>query len=123
MSIKGSSYARFQRALKTGNLAVIRNAAAELPRVDLDDALAVCMAIRDSDPERFERAALRWLARFCSERAQDVDEVRLAAVAFTGMASGADRPLETLRRLSLEATHPRRRLPDSSPDTRHTDGT
>ena len=32
---------RFQRALKTGNLAFIRSAAAELPHVDLGDALAV----------------------------------------------------------------------------------
>ena len=57
-----------RRALKTGNLTLIRNAAAELPRVDLGDALAVCVAIRHAEPERFERAALRWLARFCLER-------------------------------------------------------
>jgi hypothetical protein len=36
---RGSAYARFRRALKTGNLTLIRNAAAELPRVDLGDAL------------------------------------------------------------------------------------
>jgi len=41
---------------------------AELPRVDLGDALAVCGTIRRAEPERFERAALRWLARFCLER-------------------------------------------------------
>jgi hypothetical protein len=31
----GSAYSRFQRALKTGNLILIRNAAGELPRVEL----------------------------------------------------------------------------------------
>jgi hypothetical protein len=36
---QGSAYARFRRALKTGNINVIRGAAAELPRVDLGDAL------------------------------------------------------------------------------------
>ena len=65
---QGSSYSRFQRALKTGNLAIIRSAAAELPQVNLGDALAVCVAIREAEPHRYERAALRWLARFCVER-------------------------------------------------------
>ena len=65
MTSQGSAYARFRRALNTGNLTLIRNAAAELPRVDLGDALAICVAISQAEPERFERAALRWLARFC----------------------------------------------------------
>jgi hypothetical protein len=30
---QGSAYARFRRALNSGNLTLIRNAAAELPRV------------------------------------------------------------------------------------------
>lgn len=58
MGDAGSAYQRFQRALATGNLQLIRAAAAELPRVDLGDALAVCMAIRAAEPQRFERAAL-----------------------------------------------------------------
>jgi hypothetical protein len=29
---------------------------------------AVCVVIRQAEPTRFERAALRWLARFCLER-------------------------------------------------------
>jgi hypothetical protein len=28
----------------------------------------VCLAIRDAEPERFERTALRWMARFCLGR-------------------------------------------------------
>ena len=79
MTSQGSPYSRFKRALRTGNLTIIRAAAAELPRVDLGDALSVCMAIRDAEPERFERAALRWLARFAAEQAQSVGDVREAA--------------------------------------------
>ena len=48
MGDAGSPYPRFQRALTTGNLNLIRAAAAELPRVDLGDALSGCMAIRDA---------------------------------------------------------------------------
>src|SRR5215210_7946619 len=96
---QGSAYSRFQRALKTGNLTLIRNAAAELPRVDLGDALAVCVAIRQAEPERFERAALRWLARFCLERREaTLAQVQTAAWAFENIT---DEPaaLETLGRL------------------------
>jgi hypothetical protein len=96
---QGSAYARFRRALKTGNLTLIRNAAAELPRVDLCDALEVCVAIRRAEPARFEHAALRWLARFCLERREaTLAQVRAAAWAFDNIA---DEPaaLETLQRL------------------------
>jgi hypothetical protein len=43
VSIKGGSYANFHRALERGNLEVIRAAAAELPRVDVADALAIVL--------------------------------------------------------------------------------
>ena len=52
------AYIRFQRAGRTGSLNIVRAAAAELPRVDLRDALSLRMAIRDAERERFERAAL-----------------------------------------------------------------
>ena len=47
VSIKGGPYARFRRALDTGNLTLVRAAAAELPRVALPDALRVCVLMRD----------------------------------------------------------------------------
>jgi hypothetical protein len=96
---QGSAHSRFQRALKTGNLTLIRNAAAELPRVDLGDALAVCVAIHKAEPEHYERATLRWLARYCLERREaTLAHVRTAAWAFDNLA---DDPaaLETLERL------------------------
>lgn len=99
MSNAGSSYPRFQRALATGNLQLIRAAAAELPRVDLGDALSVCMAIRDAEPERFERAALRWLARYAVEKAASVAEVRAAADAFAVMVQRPEDALVSLQRL------------------------
>jgi hypothetical protein len=85
----------FNAPSRLGNLTLIRNAAAELPRVDLGDALA----IREAEPDRFERAALRWLARFCHERHEaTLAQVQAAAWAFDNIA---DEPaaLETLQRL------------------------
>ena len=100
MSSQGSAYARFQRALKTGNLTLIRNAAAELPQIELADALAVCLAIRDAEPERFERAALRWLARFCLERPDaTLARVQEATRAFQTITN-EPRAIQELQRLS-----------------------
>jgi hypothetical protein len=100
VSSDGSSYARFRRALGTGNMALIRAAAAELPHVDLGDALCVCMAICRAEPTRFERAAVRWLARFCVERpAATVAEVRAAADAFDVMGTEPEQALVALQRL------------------------
>jgi hypothetical protein len=66
---QGSAYARFRRALATGNLTLIRSAAAELPRVDLPDALRICVLLRGSgDPAAYQRAVIRWLGRLCLER-------------------------------------------------------
>jgi hypothetical protein len=96
---QGSAYTRFRRALKTGNMAMIRSAAGELPHVDLGDALAVCVVIRTADPHRFERAALRWLARFCVERHEaTLAEVQAAAWAFENIADESA-ALDTLQRL------------------------
>ena len=97
---QGSSYARFQRALATGNLLLIRAAAAELPPVELGEALSVCVAIRQAQPERFERAAMRWLARFCVERpSATLADLRAASWAFERMGSDPDGALDTLRGL------------------------
>jgi hypothetical protein len=82
VSIKGGSYARFQRALEAANLAAVRMAALELPYVDLADALAICLLMRRQGDERFERAAVRLLARLAVERpAMTLAQLRDAAAA------------------------------------------
>jgi hypothetical protein len=67
VSIKGSSAARFERALATGNPLLVRAAAAELPRVGLPDALAICLLLLEAEPDRYPPAAARWAARFVLE--------------------------------------------------------
>jgi hypothetical protein len=64
---QGHAYARFSRALKTGNARLALAAAAELRHVDLADALSLVLLIRDDDPLRYERAAVRWLARYAAQ--------------------------------------------------------
>ena len=86
MSIKGGSYANFHRALERGNLDLIRAAAAELPRVDLADALAICLIMGAQDDRRYERAAIRWLARLVLERPTiGLDDLRTALAALQAL--------------------------------------
>ena len=64
---QGHPYAVFRRALERGNLVTAWSAALELEVVALPDALALCLLVRERDPGRFPRLALRWHARFCAE--------------------------------------------------------
>lgn len=100
MSVKGSSYKNFQHALGTGNLMLVRAAAAELPTINLDDALSICMLLGDQEPHRYEQATVRWLGRFCLEK-RDVTlaDVRDAAEAFVLLRTEFDRACGVLREL------------------------
>jgi hypothetical protein len=105
VSIKGSSYARFRRALATRNLELIRDAARELPRVGLKDAAASCALLADAEPGRFERAAARWLARYCLE----TRDVTLEAIdeALGALQTMRERPADALVTLrDLTRLHP-----------------
>lgn len=86
MTSEGSPYARFRRALTRGNLSAVRVCARELAVVKLDDALGVALLIQRSEPEHYERAAIRWLARLCLERPEvDFDDLAEAMVALTAL--------------------------------------
>jgi hypothetical protein len=82
----GSPYSRFKRALASGNLALVHAAAAELPTVDLADALGICLLMSERADERYERAAVRWLARLVRERPGiGLGELRDGLVAFEAL--------------------------------------
>jgi hypothetical protein len=86
MTSQRSPYARFQRALRIGRLPMVRAAAAELPRIDLHDALSICLLIERQDGERYERAVVRWLARMSVEvPTVGIDDLREGLVAFEAL--------------------------------------
>jgi hypothetical protein len=70
MTSDGSAYGRFRRALRMGNLERVRAAAEELRQIGLDDALSVLVLMGTGGDARYERAAVRWLARLLAERPQ-----------------------------------------------------
>ncbi len=99
---EGNPYARFKRALETGNERLVTAAALELPRVALDDALQICLVLRGSDPQRYERAAVRWLGRFALEaRGVTIADLRSAAAALAVLPQQPPEAMERLQALCL----------------------
>jgi hypothetical protein len=86
---QGHAYARFRRALATGNVRIAEDAARDLRRLSLADALALCLLYR-ADADRYERATARWLARFVGERPSvRLDQLELLATCLRGLAGPA----------------------------------
>src|SRR3954454_16185611 len=82
VSIKGSPYGHFRRALEIGKLPMVLAAAAGLPRLQLDDALEVlALMAEQSPPERYQAAAARWCGRLALERGASLAQLRLAVAA------------------------------------------
>ena len=82
VSIKGSPYGRFRRSLEIGRLPMVLAAAAELPRLELDDALEVLVLMADQSPsDPYAAAAARWCGRLAVERGIGLTELRLAVAA------------------------------------------
>ncbi len=99
MSIKGSPYARFVRALDLGKLTLVYAAAAELPQLNLDDGLRVLVLMAEQDRARFDRAAVRWVARLGLERRLGIDDLRAALAACELLASHPEEGSAVLLRL------------------------
>jgi hypothetical protein len=102
MTAQGSAYARFKRALAAGDLFLIRAAAAELPPIPLGDALSISFLLCGSEPKSYERAAVRWLGRYCLERPMvTLEDLCRAVAAFERLPrepAPATRELEALAR-------------------------
>jgi hypothetical protein len=78
----GSAYSGFKRALATGNPLLIRSTAADLPRIELADVLAICLALADADDDAYGRVAARFTARWSLE----LDAVSLEETQALGAA-------------------------------------
>jgi hypothetical protein len=100
MTSQGTAYGRFARALRRGDIFQAELAARELGQLTLADALSLCELLAARDPQRFERAARRWLRRFIEERSPSLPEVVLAAAALNELRHGRRAVgVDALRRL------------------------
>ena len=67
MTSQGSPYGQFQRALKKESVFQAEMAARGMNFVSLADALRLVELYLKCEPAKFERAALRWFARYLDE--------------------------------------------------------
>jgi len=75
---QGHAYARFRRALLTGNPNLIDTAARELTHIKLEASLKIVVVLAEKRDQRFDRAAARLVARLCAERGLGLSELRWA---------------------------------------------
>jgi hypothetical protein len=88
--------------LDTGNELLVIATARELPQVSLADALRVVLLFRDGEPDRYERACVRWLGRFALEaRGVTIDAIRAAADALDVLPERAGEAMENLQALCV----------------------
>jgi hypothetical protein len=106
-------------ALQTRNLNLVIAATAELPRVGLQDALQVCLLLRNGDPDRYERGAVRWAGRFALEgRDVDLEAIERATAALNALPHQPANSMERLARFERGDMRQRVRAAraDSDPD-------
>jgi hypothetical protein len=81
--------ADFQRAVQQGNVLRAEAAARQLGRLSLEHALRLLFLYAEKEPIKFERAALRWLARYVTEgKAVSLLKAQLAATALAELRAG-----------------------------------
>ncbi len=93
--------ATFRRAVATGNLLLIRGAAAELPTVNLADALTTLPVIAAKEPDLYERAACRWLGRLALERDVGLEELGVALAALHLIGDGSETAQAKLAQMAI----------------------
>jgi hypothetical protein len=98
MTSQGSAHGRFTRAIHRRQLFAAETAARELEGLSLTDALDLTLLIREADRRRYERAAVRWLARFIQERGPTLMDLALAATALSQLDGVGDQSLRDLLR-------------------------
>lgn len=85
----------------------IRAIVAELPSPPaLEDALAICLALLDREPETYPSAAAKWASRFAIERGMTLTDSQLALATLAslpgdGARAGAEALIELAERYGL----------------------
>ncbi len=108
MTSDGHAVTRLRRALERGSADQIRAIVAELPRPPgLEDALAICLALLDREPETYPRAAAKWASRFAIERRLPLTDAQLTLAALAtlpgeGARAGAEALIELAERYRLQ---------------------
>jgi hypothetical protein len=88
LTAQGHPRAIFQRAVERGNLVIAEATAREIG-LSLEEALQLVLLYAAYEPEKLERAALRWCRRYLDEgKGVSLLKVQLALSALAGLRVG-----------------------------------
>src|SRR5512142_1890690 len=85
------AHGAFQHAVERGNVLLALNLARELGTVSLDDALRLTALLARAGDDRYNAAAIRWLARLATERQVSIEDLSLAASALCVLRAAPER--------------------------------
>jgi hypothetical protein len=103
LTAQGHPRAIFKQAIERGNLVIAEMAAREVGTLTLPEALQLVSLYAQAEPAKFERAALRWHARFVSESAASLLHAQIALAALAELRGGSESAQKVLLGL---AEHP-----------------
>jgi hypothetical protein len=88
LTAQGHPRSIFQRAVERGNL-VVAETAREVGGLSLEGALRLLFLYAEQDPVKYERAALRWFARYVTEgKAVSLLKAQFAVSALAELRAG-----------------------------------
>jgi len=104
VTAQGHPRAGFRRAIEGRWVFHAEFAAREAGNLTLAEALELVCLYAEAEPAKFERAALRWHARFVTERSPSLLQAQVALAALSELRAGS----ESARRMLFElASQPR----------------
>jgi hypothetical protein len=91
LTAQGHPRARFKRAIEGGWIFHAELAAREAGNLTLPEALQLVCLYAEAEPAKFERAALRWHARFVAVAAPSLLQAQIALAALSELPPAARR--------------------------------
>ena len=96
MTAQGSPRARFQRAIEGRWVFHAELAAREAGNLTLAEALELVCLYAEAEPAKFEKAALRWHARFVAESSPSLLRAQIALTALGELRAGSEQAKKVL---------------------------
>ena len=90
MTAQGHPRTRFRRAIEGRWVFHAELAAREAGNLTLAEALELVCLYAEAEPAKFEKAALRWLARYVTERSASLLRAQIALAALSELRGGSE---------------------------------
>jgi hypothetical protein len=100
LTAQGHPRTIYKRAIERGNVVVAEATAREIGRLTLEEALQLVALYAAHEPAKFERAALRWLARYLDEAGPTLLQAQIALAALSDLRGQDEQAAKLLAELA-----------------------